>query len=504
MLRETRIETGFVRGLPGTDARITVYKGIPYALPPVGENRWRSPQPAEPWQGVRECYTFGPINMQRTPGADPNAFYSREWHVDPEVPMSEDSLYLNIWTPAKRMDEKLPVMVWIFGGGFQEGYSYEMEFDGERIASRGVILVSIGYRLNAFGFLAHPDLTREDPEHPTNFGLLDQLCAFRWVKRNIAAFGGDGDNITIFGQSAGGDAVYAHLCSPASNGAFQKAIVQSNGGFTYSYPKTFLSRVRLTLAQAEEKGARFLRESLGVESIAEARKLDAAFIEQKQLEAGLGAVPVVDRKFLMDDMPRSVIRNEMNDVPYLIGNTTGEFMYGPESDDPAAVLAWAKDNFGARGEEYFEIVRRQAAETGEGLRQAASISSFELGAQLAVETMAKNGRKPYYYRFGPTVPGDDSGAYHSCDLWFEFETLMRSWRPFDGHHYDLARRMCNYWTNFAKTGDPNGLDADGTPMPLWKPFTLDNRQEIRFMDEITTSCECTEKRRFLLDINLGA
>ena len=179
-------------------------------------------------------------------------------------------------------------------------------------------------------------------------------------------------------------------------------------------------------------------------------------------------------------------------------------MYGPESDDPAAVLAWAKDNFGARGEEYFEIVRRQAAETGESLRQAASISSFELGAQLAVETMAKNGRKPYYYRFGPTVPGDDSGAYHSCDLWFEFETLMRSWRPFDGHHYDLARRMCNYWTNFAKTGDPNGLDADGTPMPLWKPFTLEDRQEIRFMDEITTSCECTEKRRFLLDINLGA
>ena len=169
MLRETITENGAVKGLPGTDARITVYRGIPYAAPPVGKNRWRAPQPAENWAGVRECFEFGPINMQRTPGENPDAFYSREWHVDPNVPMSEDSLYLNIWTPAKSTDEKLPVMIWIFGGGFQEGYSYEMEFDGERIASRGVILVSIGYRLNAFGFLSHPDLTREDPEHPTNF-----------------------------------------------------------------------------------------------------------------------------------------------------------------------------------------------------------------------------------------------------------------------------------------------------------------------------------------------
>ena len=502
MLRETRTENGAVRGLPGTDARITVYKGIPYAAPPVGENRWRAPQPAKDWEGVRECYTFGPINMQRTPGADPEAFYSREWHVDPEVPMGEDSLYLNIWTPAKQMDEGLPVMVWIFGGGFQEGYSYEMEFDGERIASRGVILVSIGYRLNAFGFLAHPDLTAEDPENPTNFGLLDQLCAFQWVKRNIGFFGGNPENITIFGQSAGGDAVYAHLCSPRSRGAFQKAIVQSNGAFTYYYPKTFLSRIRPTLPEAEEKGVRFLKDWLGVETIEEARKLDAAFIEQKQLEMNLFAIPTVDGKFLMDDMPRSVIKNEMNDVPFLIGNTTGEFMYGPEGETEEEVLAWANDNFGTRGQEYFDIVRREAEQTGKSLREAASISSFELGAQLAVETMARNGRDPWYYRFGPTVPGDDAGAYHSCDLWFEFETLIRCWRPFDGHHFDLARRMCNYWTNFAKTGDPNGADPAGLPMPEWKPYTLQEKNEIRFFDEIKVSQEQSEKRRFLIDINI--
>ncbi len=504
MLRETITENGTVRGLPGTDARITVYKGIPYAAPPVGKNRWRAPQPAKNWAGVRDCFEFGPISMQRTPGIDPQAFYSLEWHVDPQVPMSEDSLYLNIWTPAKSTEEKLPVMIWIFGGGFQEGYSYAMEFDGERIASRGVILVSVGYRLNAFGFLSHPDLTKEDPEHPTNFGLLDQLCAFRWVQRNIRAFGGDPENVTIFGQSAGGDAVYAHLCSPQSKDAFQKAIVESNGAFTYRYPKTFLTRVRPTLAEAEEKGARFLREALGVETIEEARALPAAFIEEKQLAWGLFAIPVADRKFLLRDMPQSVIHNELHDKPFLIGNTTGEFTYGPEGESAEEVLAWARDNFGMRGQEYFDIISREAEATGKTLKEAATISSFELGAQLAVETMARNGRSPWYYRFGPTIPGDDAGAYHSSDLWFEFETLIRCYRPFDGHHFDLARRMCNYWTNFAKTGDPNGTDPAGLPMPEWKPYTRKVHNEIRFMDEITVSAEWSEKRRFLIDINIGA
>ena len=169
MLRETRTENGRVRGVVGTDARITVYKGIPFADTTGGENRWRPPQPAKDWEGVRDCSEFGPIPMQRIPGEDPEKFYSKEWHVDPEVPMGEDCLRANIWTPAKSTDEKLPVMIWIFGGGLQEGYPHEMEFDGERIASRGVILVSIGYRVNVFGLLAHPEITAENPEAPANF-----------------------------------------------------------------------------------------------------------------------------------------------------------------------------------------------------------------------------------------------------------------------------------------------------------------------------------------------
>ena len=207
MLRSTITENGAVRGVVGTNARITVYKGIPYAAPPIGKNRWRAPQPVENWEGVRVCDHFGPICYQKTPGKDPNAFYSKEWHVDPEILNSEDGLYLNIWTPANRPGERLPVMAWIHGGGMQEGYSYEMEFDGEEFAARGVILVSIGYRLNLFGFLCHPEITRENPEAPANFALLDQAAAIRWIKRNIEHFGGDPENITIFGQFGGGDAV---------------------------------------------------------------------------------------------------------------------------------------------------------------------------------------------------------------------------------------------------------------------------------------------------------
>ena len=214
MIKKATVEGGVVVGAPAADPRIFSFKGIPFAAPPVGDLRWRAPRPAENWEGVRNCFEFGPIAMQETPGLDPNAFYSKEWHVDPEIPMSEDCLQLNVWTPAKSADEKLPVMVWIFGGGYQCGYTAEMEFDGERIARRGVILVSVNYRVNVFGFLCHPELTAEDPEFPTNFGHLDQRAGTLWAKNNIAAFGGDPDNVTIFGQSGGGGKVTVRTAVP--------------------------------------------------------------------------------------------------------------------------------------------------------------------------------------------------------------------------------------------------------------------------------------------------
>ena len=215
-----------MRGLPAADNRITSFKGIPFAAPPVGKNRWRAPQPAENWEGIRDAFEFGPIGIQDTPGLGTD-IYCREWHVDPEIPMSEDCLYLNVWTPAKSTDEKLPVLVWFFGGGLQWGYPSEMEFDGERLARRGIIVVSVNYRLASLGFLCHPEITKENPDAPANFGHLDQQAGMFWVKRNIANFGGDPDNISTGGQSAGGGSVLAQLQNPKNFDVIKSAAIFS-------------------------------------------------------------------------------------------------------------------------------------------------------------------------------------------------------------------------------------------------------------------------------------
>ena len=206
MLREATVKNGKLKGLPSADPRVTVYKGIPFAEPPVGDLRWREPQPCKDWEGVKEAYEFAPISVQDQPAVGTD-IYCREWHVDPDIKMNEDCLYLNVWTPAKSLDEKLPVLVWFFGGGFQWGYTAEMEFDGERLARRGIIVVSVNYRLASLGFLSHPEITASNPSYPSNFGLLDQQAGLKWVYENIAAFGGDPENITIAGQSAGGGSV---------------------------------------------------------------------------------------------------------------------------------------------------------------------------------------------------------------------------------------------------------------------------------------------------------
>ena len=513
MLRETRTENGRVRGVVGTDARITVYKGVPFAADTSGENRWRPPQPAKDWEGVRLCAEFGPIPNQDIPGKDPEAFYAKEWHVDPEVPMGEDCLRANIWTPAKTVDDKLPVMVWIFGGGYREGYPHEQEFDGERIASRGVILVSIGYRLNCFGFLCHPEITAENPDAPANYGLLDQRYGIEWVKRNIANFGGDPENITVFGQSAGGSAVMHHLAAAQNEGLFQKAIPQSFGGTGTVYPRSFMGGVG-TLKDAEETGVKFFRDYLGVETLEEARKLDADFVEKKFLEANLWLRVVDDGHYVKEDYAVTAREGRMVNVPIMTGYNTNEGFYrGPGQANPMAPAdpdasdevaeAWIRSEFGDKAEEYLAACRETAAEQGITLAKAAIcfISGFTL--YVLARQREKVGQKTYIYHFGPSIPGDNAGAFHSCDLWFEFETLMKCWRPFDGHHFDLSRKMCNYWTNFAKNGDPNGNDKDGTPMPQWDPYTAEDPCQIEFLDEITVGHGPVDaKTRCLIEFNL--
>ena len=446
MLRETTTENGKVRGLPGNDPRITVYRGIPFAAPPVGENRWRAPQPVKDWEGTLDAYRFGPISMQDTPGIGDELVYNREWHVDPEIPMGEDCLYLNIWTPAKKADEKLPVLVWIFGGGFQWGYTAEMEFNGEPLAERGVIVVSVAYRLGCFGFMAHPEITSESPNAPSNFGLLDQKAGLAWVKRNIASFGGDPDRITIAGQSAGGASVQ-HQLSCMDNKDIIKAAAIFSGIIKLNDPNADIFNP-LNLNQAEDLGKEFF-ESLGVKDLSEARRLtDRQILDgyNKFVSDHRRMFPIVDGFFCTSDPTENIMSGNCIDVPIIAGNTTDEF-----------------------SEAGVNMVERSVKEVLLRAEEKRPDQNF------------------YYYRFDPDIPGDGyktgayPGTFHSVDLWFFFNSLHMCHRPYKGRHFELACQMCDYFANFIKTGDPNGNGKDRTPLPKWEAYTAESRNEMEFL-----------------------
>lgn len=471
MLRIVKVENGMVQGLPAADPRITSFKGIPFAAPPIGENRWRAPQPAEDWEGVLMAYEFAPISMQAPTVIDEKNIYSREWAVDPDIEMDEDCLYLNVWTPACSADEKLPVYVWYFGGGLQVGYTSEMEFDGERLARRGIVVVTINYRLNAFGFLCHPEITAEAPEAPANFGNLDQQAATQWVKRNIAAFGGDPDNITIGGQSAGGGSVLTQLTSPQNEGLFNKAIIES-GIITDLYPDNFFPFIKCNLQEAEQNGVRFF-DFLGVKSLAEARKLDAEHIRDKALEYNYFWGTVIDNAFCVGWAYELFVEGKRWKVPILFGNTSNEFFSAPNVGTLQELKKMADEMFGEDSDEFLSLCGAQTGNISEAVSKA-KVNSIEYAIRVAAKANEDTGVNVplYYYNFDAEIPGwDNPGTFHSVDLWFFFETLAKCWRPFVGKHYDLARHMCNYWANFIRCGNPNGKDSTGEDMPHWDTYT---------------------------------
>lgn len=487
-----------VKGLPAADPRITSFKGIPFAAPPVGENRWRAPQPAANWEGVKECYEFAKISVQDTPGLGTDV-YCKEWHVDPEIPMGEDCLYLNVWTPAKKTDEKLPVLVWYFGGGLQWGYPSEMEFDGERLARRGIVVVSVNYRVAIMGFMAHPELTKNQPEGPANFGNLDQKAGLEWVVRNIAEFGGDPENITIAGQSAGGGSVLSQLACKANEGHIHRAVVFS-GIIRSPYEKEDFI-IPKPLSHAEKTGEDFLN-FCGVTSIEEARKLDAYILREKYAEYRNGHPwfgTCIDGVFLEDEPLTLIMKNEFVKVPIMAGNTSEEFFTGIHAKDEAEMVEKAKTIFGEKVEEFLSFEEAKKNENG----AFGAVSAIEPAVKATFVKYDKNGngKNCYYYRFAPDIPGEDNpGTFHSVDLWFFFETLAKCWRPFVGRHYDLARQMCNYWVNFIKTGNPNGKDADGTDLPEWKPYGIDSHYEMEFTkDGSVLKEEESEFTGFLVD-----
>lgn len=479
MLRITNTETGKVRGVPAADPRITAFLGIPYAAPAVGNLRWRAPQPAEPWDGIRNCYIYGDSPMQRKPGVGANV-NAQEWHVDPDLPMSEDCLNLNVWTPAMTGEEKFPVMIYLYGGASLWGYTPQMELDGERMARRGVVVVTVNYRVNVFGFFAHPELTAEcGDDYCCNFGYLDQQAAIQWVHRNIVNFGGDPDNVTLFGQSAGAGATLAQITSPTTDpSTIHRAIIQSGGGLTYGN-----SRFAYTREQAEADGVAFL-EKIGCKTLAEARAIDAETLRDlvfQHLNDSRFA-PCVDGKFLVEDPNTAIAANRWLRIPIMVGNTTNDTDFGRNY-----MLGRTPDEFKAHVEKCYPEIAEKVLELADyesydidEIRANCRAKSAFFAPQLLALRVADDGLPSYVYNFDGYMPGDDQGAFHSSELWFMFETLAKCWRPFQGQHYDLARMMCNYWTNFAKNGDPNGLDNDGTPMPEWTAYTDTNRHNMVF------------------------
>lgn len=494
-LLQAKTDSGTVAGLYSGNPEITVFKGIPYAAPPTGALRWTPPQPVEPWDGVYQAYTFKNIPIQ---AEERHPFYSKEFYKC-RKPMSEDCLYLNVWTPAETAGENLPVMFFIHGGGYKTGYSHEITFDGDALAQQGVLLVTIEYRLGSFGYLAHRELRGENGSCG-NYGLLDQIAALKWVRRNIAAFGGDPDNVTVFGQSAGAMSVENLITSPLSQGDIARAIMQSAGGYTGQRSCGISMR---TQEEGEALGEEFLA-FLGCGSISEARKLTAEEIVERErvfveeIRPGLTFSPIVDGWSQACSCAEAVKAYRYADIPYMIGTTAdenGAFNRLP-AQDPEEFCRSAEERFGGDAQAFLQLIGFDSAPEA-AIRAGGWNDMLKPGVFAWADHAAKNPalKATYLYHFTRKLPGDDAGAYHSSELWYVFQTLSRCWRDLTGTDYDLSRAMVRYWTNFAKTGDPNG---EG--LPVWTPYTAASRSSMNLGEHIGMSDFCGSPRtRFIVE-----
>ena len=438
------IEGGQVQGVLSDVPGVYVYRGIPYAAPPIGDLRWREPQPVVPWQGVMIADKFGHPGYQSVhyPGG-----YTTEWGYGDEAPYSEDCLYLNVWTKAPgQTDKKLPVALFIHGGGYREGWGSEPEFDGEQWGAKDVVLVSINYRLGIFGFMTHPELSAESPHHVSgNYGILDQIEALKWIRKNIAQFGGDPDNVLIFGQSAGAGSVKTLCESPLARGYFNKAVIMSGGGLGMGGMRGGIFRT-MSL-QDSEKQTKSVMDWAGLTDLA---KLRAASTETMYSVgnlynaasgkyAFLTTMPIVDGYVSLESFDDAAKDGSLADIPYMIGYTLNDM--------------------------------------GD---MAGGIAAFCLNRE-------EKGGKAWAYEFARPLPTDGrpnvlQGAFHSSDLWYVFKSLKHCWRPWARGDWELSEKMLTAWTNFAKTGDP-GIG--------WEPCTADNNQFMLFKLD-AADCEASE------------
>ena len=454
---------GALRGVEG--GGVAAFKAIPYAAPPVGALRWRPPEPAPGWSGVRDATKVGVICLQRYNATDNG--------VGP-LPASEDCLTLNVWTPA-RPHPRLPVMVWIHGGGFVNGSGTAALYDGSALARQGVVVVTLNYRLGRFGFFAHPALSAESPTGPlANYGLMDQIAALRWVQDNIAAFGGDPGQVTIFGESAGGIAVNTLMASPSARGLFSKAIVESGAGRSV-YPR--LARLNTTSEpSAEDRGVAFLK-SIGVEA------KDAAALRAIPAEAiaaapdpsvfdGFG--PIIDGRLVPMSVPDAFAQALEAQVPYIVGSNSLEFPI-PAAQLPGALTAMLRLPPPAQA-------GLAAAYPDRAAYEAHVLSDIIFGepARYLAGLHAANGQPTWLYRFSalsPSMRGKLAGAPHASEREYVFETLSASPWPTGGDDAKVAAAMSGYWTSFAKRGDPNGGGR-----PKWPGFTKAADQLLDFTD----------------------
>jgi para-nitrobenzyl esterase len=462
-----KVEEGILQGT--SEDGLTVYRGIPFAAPPVGDLRWRAPQPAAKWEGVRQATKFGPSPIQGS-GSGPH--------------MSEDCLYLNVWTPAKSASDAIPVFVWIYGGGFNFGSTSDPMYNGANLAKKGVVLVGIAYRVGQLGFLADSELSAESQHHVSgNYGILDMIAGLKWVKKNIAAFGGDPGRVTIFGESAGGIAVSILCASPLAKGLFEGAISESGGNFgpprVTTYPGENLKR----LADAERAGQAYV-DSAKVSSIAELRKIPADKLPRLR---GL-AWPIIDGWVIPDDQYKLYEEAKFNDTPILVGYNSDEgASFSPPKQTSEQYIASVRKRYGPFADSLliaYPAGSGNAPKTARDLMRDAAFGWHTWTWARLESEKGKHEAYLYYFDQHPNYPKGSPrygyGSPHGQEVAYVFEHLDASLAPSGNPQttttdVEISEAMATYWTNFAKYGNPNGKGV-----PLWPAFSGANPMVMYF------------------------
>jgi para-nitrobenzyl esterase len=468
-----KVEGGLVQG--AVEDGLTVYRGIPFAAPPVGDLRWRAPQPVAKWDGVKETVKFAPAciqGMMMGPGGSGPA-------------PSEDCLYLNVWSPAKSPRDRVPVFVWIYGGGFAGGATSMPTFSGEKLAKKGVILVSIAYRVGQMGFFVHPELSAETKNRVSgNYGLLDMISGLQWIQKNIAAFGGDPQRVTIFGESAGGIAVSMLCASPLAKGLFHGAISESGGSFGPPRPDPLPGENMRRLADAERAGEETLK-AAGVASIAEARKLSPDKLSGGSGRGrggpaarggggppGLSYWPIVDGWVIPDDQYKLYEAKQYNDVPVLIGYNSDEGQSFSPPATPEDYIANVKSRFGPFADKLIAAYPPGTGKVAKTARDLMRDAAFGWQTWIWARLQSKTGKsKVFYYYFDqhPDYPADSpqagQGSPHGQEVAYVFQHLNPNQQSAKSDEA-ISEAMAAYWTNFAKSGDPSGPG-----LPKWPAFS---------------------------------